>query len=48
MKKKQGSPAEIRCAHPHKKRCPHCAESYCPNTGCDEYHVEACREALRP
>ncbi len=41
-------PDEDRCAHPHKKRCGLCGEMYCPNDGCDSYHVENCREAMRP
>ena len=37
-----------RCQHPHKKRCGLCGENYCPNDGCDPWHVENCREAMRP
>ncbi len=37
-----------KCVHPHKKRCGLCGENYCPNDGCDPYHVAACREAAKP
>ncbi len=39
---------EERCLHPFKKRCGLCDENYCPNDGCDPYHVEACRDARKP
>ena len=42
------APVDEKCLHPHKKRCGLCDELYCPNTGCDEYHVQACREAAKP
>ena len=34
------------CTHPVKRRCGICTENYC--TGCDQYHLDACRDANRP
>ncbi len=48
MKNKMAVPVEPRCLHPHKKRCGLCGENYCPADGCDAYHVENCREAMKP
>ena len=39
---------EERCAHPSRKRCGLCGELYCPADKCDPWHVEMCREAMRP
>ena len=40
--------AEDRCLHPNKKPCGYCLERFCPNDGCDQHHIENCREAMRP
>lgn len=38
----------LPCLHPHKKRCGRCGEAYCPNDGCDPYHIQACADAAKP